>query len=158
MWVAQAGDSDAVARVLRHYVDDVATAPDERGKPHLVRDVGIRFNVSHSGALLLVAVADQEVGVDVQEVRPLHNPEGVARRVLSPREQEAGADFFQAWARKEAVLKATGEGIRRGLAEVEVCPPPPNAPWWVEDLDVGDGYVAAVAGLGPRVGIVRRRL
>ena len=142
----------ALRAVLSCYVDDVELAVDDNGKPYLT-DGDIRFNLSHSGELAAVAVADQEVGIDVQEVRELHDAAALARRILAP--AEAGSDLLRAWARKEAVVKATGEGLRRSLAEVQVFPP--AGPWWVEDLDVPDGYVGAVAGLGPRPRIDIRR-
>ncbi|HVF74001.1 MAG TPA: 4'-phosphopantetheinyl transferase superfamily protein [Acidimicrobiales bacterium] len=142
----------ALRAVLSQYVERIDLQSDVNGKPHLAGRE-ICFNLSHSGELAAVAVAGQEIGVDVQEVRALYDAEALARRILSP--AEAGSDILGAWTRKEAVVKATGEGIRRSLTEVQVYPP--AGPWWVEDLDVPDGYVGAVAGLGPRPRIDVRR-
>lgn len=142
----------ALRAVLARYVELVDITVDTNGKPYLAGG-GVRFNLSHSGELAAVAVADQEVGIDVQEVRTLHDADALARRILAP--NEAGADVLRAWARKEAVVKATGEGLRRNLADVQVYPP--AGPWWVDDLDVSDGYVGAVAGLGRRAPLVVRR-
>lgn len=142
----------ALRTVLSRYVEPVDIVVDDNGKPRLATGE-IRFNLSHSGEVAAVAVADQEVGIDVQEVRKLHDPDALARRILAP--GEAGVDLLRAWARKEAVVKATGEGLRRNLAEVQVYPP--AGPWWVEDIAVPEGYVGAVAGLGRPAPVVVRR-
>jgi len=57
------------------------------GKPFLVGDPPLRFNLSHSGELAVVAVAqEREVGVDVELRRPITRTDGVARRIMTPDE------------------------------------------------------------------------
>lgn len=146
--------SHAMARSVLGF--DGAFVIGEHGKPSLPG--GPRFSLSHSGERAVVAVcADRDVGVDVEALRPV-GP-GVAERVLSDEELAGwrGAvdrDRFllEVWTRKEAVVKATGEGITRSLRTLsydgfEVVP-----------LDVGEGYLAAlaVAGPGPVEVTVRR--
>lgn len=105
-----------------------------QGKPSLARidekEGDLRFNVSHSGALALYAVASgAEVGVDVEANRPLPELEGVARRFFSPAEvralrrvsPEGRRDaFYRGWTRKEAFLKANGDGITGGTRSFDV--------------------------------------
>ena len=121
----------------------------EHGKPALaVGGGGIEFNLSHSGERALVAVRDDEaVGVDIEQIRPLSHLEGIARRILSDEELAAfmaapdKAHFvLTAWTAKEAVVKASGDGIIGSLRGLDTsgCAP----------LDVGDAYVAAVASPG----------
>jgi len=153
------------------------------GRPHgkpVVAGGGPEFSVAHSGALIAVAVAGDPVGVDVEQLdgreRPLGgdgDPQALARLVLAEPERAilAEADpsararaFLVAWARKEAVTKATGDGLRVPFSQIVVAAVPdsagpprvtswpyPQAPESVSvlDLDAGPGYVAALAVLGP---------
>jgi 4'-phosphopantetheinyl transferase len=120
----------------------------------------------------LVAVAlDREIGVDIERVRPDQMEESVARRYFSPREvaalQALDADarqeaFFACWTRKEAYLKARGDGLSFPLDQFDVSLAP-EAPaallsvrgdpeeasrWSLQDLRPGPGYVAALAVAG----------
>lgn len=126
-----------------------------RGKPAIDRPRsarGLRFNVSHSGGIVLFAVGlDREVGVDVEHLRPIGALE-IARRFFQPDEAAAleplaGAErdraFFMLWTRKEAVLKTSGEGIG-GLETVGL----PPAEHRLLDLEPDAGYVGALAAQG----------
>ncbi len=99
-----------------------------RGKPYLAQP-GPFFNLSHSGKLAMVAVAGSEVGVDVEKVRRLDSLTPIARRHFSAREFAAldaldGAArelaFYRCWTRKEAYIKALGEGLSMSLDSFEV--------------------------------------
>ena len=89
-------------------------------KPSLVGDRrGLRFNVSHSGRLALIAVAHTGLGIDVEAVVPSFDWQGVAgdffhardRHVLAASPEERRVDvFFRLWTRKEAYLKGVGRG------------------------------------------------
>ena len=115
------------------------------GRPHgppRLRD-GPLFSISHSGERVVLAVADVPVGVDVEKLDRRLDPTRLAKRMLLPEERARIAtpdDFLRTWTRKEALVKATGEGVF-------VLPraDPPGATF--AGLDVGDGYVAAVAVL-----------
>jgi hypothetical protein len=93
------------------------------GKPRLADPAGrLRFNLSHSGELALVAVSGEfEVGVDVERLRP-------------KREES----FYRDWACHEAHVKCLGIG----LLSARPLPPDPVA---VRSVEVGTGYAAAVA-------------
>lgn len=89
------------------------------GKP-ILRGSGLEFNLSHSEDLALVAVAwGRRLGVDLERIRH-PAPLDVATRFFSPREQQVmgaippsgrPAAFFTCWVRREAYLKAIGEGL-----------------------------------------------
>jgi len=102
-----------------------------QGKPALTRSAGLfHFNVAHSEDLLLIALTESGVvGVDVEQVRTLSDFEELVARFFSPNEcsrfrslpvEQKPAAFFNLWTRKEAWLKATGEGITHLLNQVEV--------------------------------------
>jgi len=124
-----------------------------KGKPGLAEPERLRFNVSHSGTLALFAFTlDTEIGVDVEEIRPMPDMEQIAANFFSA--QEAGEMmalpaerrepvFFQCWTRKEAYLKALGEGLSSTA--------PLSEGWTMQDLDVPAPYAAAVVYFdGPR--------
>lgn len=98
------------------------------GAPYLP-GAKVRFSLSHSAELLLIAVCRRVVGVDVERLRELPASR-IAARFFSPMEQRAwqGMDdsrrlhtFMETWTRKEAYLKARGEGWRAPAHAVNVC-------------------------------------
>jgi 4'-phosphopantetheinyl transferase len=82
------------------------------GKPGLVDQNGLRFNLSHSESLALIAVCDDaEVGADLELLRPMPDAEALAETYFTPAERRALADlpaeareraFLCCWTRKEA--------------------------------------------------------
>jgi 4'-phosphopantetheinyl transferase len=102
-----------------------------KGKPAL-RDSTprLRFNVSNSGNLAVYAFTEGcEIGIDVERLRPMPNLEQVAARFFSPEEaaelmalpeQDRTLAFFQCWTRKEAYIKAVGDGLSVALASFQV--------------------------------------
>jgi 4'-phosphopantetheinyl transferase len=134
------------------------------GRPHgrpSVVGPNLDVSVSHSGDLALVAVADGvRVGVDIELIRPFEFV-SLMDHVCDPSERAGvtdGAAFLRQWTRKEAVVKATGDGMRVPLREVVLAPPDasprllrypgrPGLRATVRDLAITDGYAAAVAVL-----------
>jgi 4'-phosphopantetheinyl transferase len=140
------------------------------GKPALkAAGTPLHFNVSHSQSLALIAIrGDGEVGVDVEQLRAIEEAEAIARRYFAPREHatirdltgdERIAAFFRCWTRKEAMLKATGEGIANlDAVEVAVRSEDPIrvlairgssaeevARWRLDHVEPGAGFVGAIA-------------
>ncbi len=138
-----------------------------RGKPALAPcGIPLQFNLTHTGELCLIAFSRRRIlGVDAERLdRPLR-VESFARRILGAQELEAFARvpepmrrraLLEAWVRKEAYLKATGEGLAGGPGTVAVSlapdeparfldGPPVAAGWDLWALDLGPGYVGALA-------------
>jgi 4'-phosphopantetheinyl transferase len=119
----------------------VAFGSGPRGKPFLEQsasDGDLRFNLSHSGSLVAVGLArGHEVGVDLEWMHHLAEWSPLAARIFSAREldelyalpepQQREA-FFNGWTRKEAYLKATGEGLTDTLPAIEVALAPGQEP------------------------------
>lgn len=131
----------------------------ECGKPHgKVRAAGVELSVTHSGDLVGIAVADLPVGLDVEKVDLGVDGDAVARVALTDAEvrELSGYDgvakaraFTTYWTRKEAVVKATGEGLRGDLrADV------PDGVH-LQDLDVGVDHRAAIAVVSGERPVVR---
>jgi len=154
------------------------------GKPALANGPGedtLSFNLAHAEGLALYAVVrNRQIGVDVERMRTDFDYQEVAERFFSWREQgvlralpqRARCEaFFAGWTRKEAYLKARGEGLSFPLHEVEVtlAPGEPAAllsvgrdtgearRWALHELKPHPGYAAAVAveGRGWRLGVGR---
>jgi 4'-phosphopantetheinyl transferase len=135
------------------------------GKPRAV-GTDLELSVSHSGDLIVVAAANgAPLGVDVERDDGRRDTEALARFILAEGERPpAGAGeprvFLRAWTRKEAVTKATGDGLRVPFTQVVVsgADEPPRVIAWpypgspdgvsLFDLDAPDGYLAALAVIG----------
>lgn len=175
----------ALRRILARYVDATPeTLPfqvGEWGKPSLCGSNGesLRFNLSHSGGLALLAVAwGREVGVDVERIRPTVELLDLATRFFSPSEVAAlrAVDdarreraFFACWSRKEALIKADGRGLSFGLDTFEVSLHPDHPAellsvrgvpggdrWMLREIPVDEGYAAALVVEGTGWHLVRR--
>lgn len=154
-----------------------------RGKPEISSpdgDPGLRFNLSDSEDLALVGVVPQRrIGVDVEYARPVREMDSIARRHFSPREYEEylkappsgrTACFYNAWTRKEAWLKARGDGLWAGLSSFDVTLAAGSEPrllavrgepaeadrWRLHAFTPAQGYVAAVAVEDPGARFVDR--
>src|SRR5580704_12029589 len=110
----------------------VSFSYSEKGKPSLgAAHAGsnLQFNISHSGGVTLLAFArGREIGVDVEQLRSDFEVEAIARRFFSPSEQrqlaalpaEKSVDaFFRCWTRKEAYIKAIGDGLSLPLDQFD---------------------------------------
>jgi surfactin synthase thioesterase subunit/phosphopantetheinyl transferase len=161
-----------VGRYLGREPGAIQFAYSPQGKPMLGPEAdGLRFNLTHSHGLALVALArGREVGVDLEKVRADFDGERLADRFFSaqetaqlrslpaPRRREA---FFRCWTRKEAYVKATGMGLRLPLDCFDVSLTPGSAAllaarhdpgevrrWSMRDLAPAPGYAGAVAAEG----------
>jgi 4'-phosphopantetheinyl transferase len=140
-------------------------AVNENGKPFLDGQ-RVQFNLSHSGDLALIAVAwSRQVGVDVEQVRPMSDLESVAARVCTPVElatlaglarPERERAFFAMWTRKEALAKATGEGIGAIVRDARHAVGEEQDRWTVTEVGDLAGYAASVAAEGAGWALVRR--
>ncbi|MFB3829228.1 MAG: 4'-phosphopantetheinyl transferase superfamily protein [Bryobacteraceae bacterium] len=95
------------------------------GKPVLSAGA-LHFNMAHCGPAGLYAVAEREIGVDLERIRAMRSASAIARRFFTAREHAAIGDsdeaFLTCWTRKEAVLKASGKGLTGGLKTFEAFP------------------------------------
>jgi 4'-phosphopantetheinyl transferase len=131
------------------------------GKPRLAKPAAgsfLHFNLAHCDSLAVYAVARaNEVGIDLERIRPVCETEEIAAHCFSERERaqwlslpgESRAEaFFNCWTRKEALLKATGEGIGGKMDQIEAFfagDLPGETPWLLRSLVPALDYTAAVA-------------
>jgi 4'-phosphopantetheinyl transferase len=143
--VARAALRIVLAGHLGLHPGDVELAAGEHGKPEVPGST-VRFNLSHSGDLALVALTEHaEVGIDVERTSRRSR---AVERTLTPAERETldGADrhtdLLRIWCRKEALAKAIGGGL--GWAPETFDTTQPGA-FCLSDLQLADGYVGALA-------------
>jgi len=141
------------------------------GKPELTGS-DVCFNLSHSHDIALVAVArGRAVGVDVERIREQVMIDRIAERFFASGEARAVAAlppdrqvraFFNCWTRKEAWIKARGEGLSIPLNSFEVTLAPGEparlvatrpdeeeaSRWTLRDLPCGPEFAAALAVAG----------
>lgn len=164
----------ALRLLLEHYLRRPASSFEfdfnAYGKPSL-RSAEIEFNLSHSGHIALCAFSKHsQIGVDVEFMRKDVNPKELAGQFFSPYEaksvqQKNSSDqldmFYRCWTRKEAFVKAHGEGLSIPLDSfsVSIDSDIPNPVRWgsnrepciVHPLDIDKpDYRAALAYFGSR--------
>lgn len=159
-------------RILAEYLDrapgEIRFAYSAYGKPQLPDQENkkqIQFNVSHAGDIILLAFTrDTPIGVDVERIKPLPDLRAIARRFFSSGEQqdlfslngiELTEAFYRCWTRKEAVIKACGEGLSMPLDSFRVSllpeeparllKSPDENSWILHNINAETGYAAAVA-------------
>lgn len=171
-----------LGRYLRRPPEEIRFQYENNGKPEIAypRDApDLHFNVSDSGALALIAAGCRNnIGVDIEKLRPMPDLLNIAKRFFSAREVQAilalrehqrEEAFFACWTRKEAFLKATGVGLSYPLSKfsVSVDPDGPAAlcevngessaadPWFLTDLYPEEGFRGALACDGKDFSIAR---
>jgi 4'-phosphopantetheinyl transferase len=177
--LAHAALRSLLAKRLNMEPRQIAFCTGAHGKPMLAgKEAKLQFNLSHSCDLALIAISEAfEVGVDVEQIRPMENLAKLAERFFMASEASAlaalseetrTAAFFRVWTRKESLLKATGIGIANGLQRAEVsCEPQggliawdgnrdESARWTMHTWNPANGYVATVATHQPGVSIAFR--
>lgn len=157
----------ALGRTLGMPPASVPIVRGERGRPKLDGIDGVDFNISHTDDAALIGIARGRVriGVDIERVDREVNADGLARKFLTAAEQatlvrlpsdERRVRFLRYWTCKEAMSKATGDGLVAPFREMEVnldAPmslakgPAPYAPsrWALHAANVADGFVATAA-------------
>jgi 4'-phosphopantetheinyl transferase len=158
-----------LAHTLNCRAEEVEFTYGPRGKPFLQGESRIKFNMAHSGNLALYAVTlDVEIGVDVEETREVPEMGQIAARYFCDAEaaelkavgagKPAAQAFFRCWTRKEAYIKAVGDGLYMPLDQFQVTLSDEPAKfihigndegtaarWTLQHLDPAPNYVGALA-------------
>jgi 4'-phosphopantetheinyl transferase len=149
---------------------DIQFSYGSKGKPYLLEFARqIRFNCSHSDGMALYAMTRHcDLGIDIEKIRPLQEMEQLAQRFFCPEEvhellslkpAEREAAFFRCWSRKEAYIKAVGDGLSIPLDGFRVTLVPGDPvefihlgndrdlarEWTLHDFTAIASYAAAIA-------------
>lgn len=159
-------------KLLGYYLDklpsEIILSYTKYNKPYL-KHCDLKFNLSHSGNLLLIGVAlNYDIGVDVEKTEYFPEMDGVAKNFFSNYEYQSFIrlnedqkieGFFNCWTRKEAFIKAIGSGLSYSLKEFDVTLIPEEEArlikvkndetegesWSLFSFDIMSNYKAAVA-------------
>jgi 4'-phosphopantetheinyl transferase len=155
---------------LHVQASDLVFAYSDRGKPALAdfhSPSDLRFNLSHSDIMAIFAfTCGRDIGVDVERIKDHVEATDIAKHFFSKAEQQAlaavpdasrNAAFFHCWVRKEAFVKAKGDGLSMPLNQFDVSLAPERAEiiatrpdprehkrWSMRSLDAGPDYAAAL--------------
>lgn len=157
----------ALSRLLGCAPQKVTLVKGEFGKPSVATAPELQFSLSRSGETALIAISGvTPVGIDVEKINGspgstrlpvslLPASESSALLALNPAVRQTA--FLRCWVRREALLKATGLGLSRGLREVTIpisdqaltqgiiLDVPGHGRWRVVDVPFDAGYLAALA-------------
>jgi 4'-phosphopantetheinyl transferase len=158
---------DILARYLGRSPAELHFSYASFGKPSLASDCAadsLRFNLSHSGSIALYAVArHREVGIDLERIEPRLAEDDIAEKFFSRNEVTGLRSlppsallkaFFNCWTRKEAYVKARGEGLQIPLESFDVSLAPDEQVaflnegefgWSLRALLLDPDYAAAIA-------------
>jgi 4'-phosphopantetheinyl transferase len=173
--VARAAMRQILGRYTGQAPQEVVFAYGPKGKPELFtegKECHIKFNLSHSAELAVLAVSQgMTVGVDIESIDPSFATQEIAERFFSVAEvntlralpaSEKAEAFFSCWTRKEAYIKALGEGLAVPLNSFAVAFGPDVSPallhvagnpaevlrWSIYDVETIKGYKAALVAEG----------
>ncbi|HEY6392849.1 MAG TPA: 4'-phosphopantetheinyl transferase superfamily protein [Bryobacteraceae bacterium] len=167
--VARATLRILLGRYLEKRGEEICFEYGPKGKPRLGGAGGgseLRFNISHSNDLALMAFClSEEVGVDIEAVREMDDTESILKNYFCPEEIEQwlslpaqlrARGFFDCWTRKEAYIKAVGDGLSMPLNDFQVAFLPGEEPrirmrngdvetWSLFDISAAPDYAGALA-------------
>ncbi|MBL8006956.1 MAG: 4'-phosphopantetheinyl transferase superfamily protein [Ignavibacteria bacterium] len=151
------------------------------GKP-FIKDSEIKFNLSHSCDYAVIAFSGiNEIGVDIERLREMPDAMNIASRYFSEKEilefsglknESINTEFFKCWTKKEAFIKAKGEGLSYPLKNfsvsvgdsrraeiIEITGNPAEAEnWSLYEIEINNEYVSALAVKSLKADLVYRNL
>ncbi len=150
-------------KLLSHYLDqkphriELLTAP--HGKK-FIQHFPLHFNLAHSHEQAIYAFSNQPLGIDIEKHRDGIEIFDIGKRVLTANELEhlkiskhPKTLFFELWARKEALIKATGEGFNALITDIETMDRSGcflekilyQGYWFIKPLDIIEGFSSTLA-------------
>ena len=114
----------ALKGLLEKEIDDLTVKRDKNNKPYVESALGLKFNISHTEGLVLLAFFKREVGVDIEKINYKFEFKDILENCFT-RDEIINIDnniisFYRYWTAKEAYLKCDGIGLVRNLKEIEI--------------------------------------
>lgn len=114
----------ALKGLLEKEIDDLTVKRDKNNKPYVESTLGLKFNISHTEGLVLLAFFKREVGVDIEKINYKFEFKYILENCFT-RDEIINIDnniisFYRYWTAKEAYLKCDGIGLIRNLKEIEI--------------------------------------
>ena len=110
--------------LLEKGINDLRVKRDKNNKPYVENTLGLKFNISHTEDLVLLAFSKREVGIDVEKINFKFEFKDILENCFT-RDEIINIDnniisFYRYWTAKEAYLKCDGIGLIRNLKEIEI--------------------------------------
>jgi 4'-phosphopantetheinyl transferase len=158
-----------LGRYLHLHPNSIRFFYGSKGKPYVDSLTPIHFNMTHSGDLAAIAITfNRQIGIDLEKINPLSEIQQIASHffcseetaeIMSLPQSERERAFFRCWTRKEAYIKALGEGLYTPLDSFRVTVQPATPAhlvhieqdtsaaneWTLHDLCLASDYTAALA-------------
>ncbi|EFK93434.1 4'-phosphopantetheinyl transferase family protein [Finegoldia magna ACS-171-V-Col3] len=114
----------ALKGLLEKEIDDLTVKRDKNNKPYVESTLGLKFNISHTEGLVLLAFFKREVGVDIEKINYKFEFKDILENCFT-KDEITNIDnniisFYRYWTAKEAYLKCDGIGLIRNLKEIEI--------------------------------------
>ena len=110
--------------LLEKGINDLRVKRDKNNKPYVENTIGLKFNISHTDGLVLLAFFKREVGVDVEKINYKFEFKDILENCFTKDEiiniDNNIISFYRYWTAKEAYLKCDGIGLIRNLKEIEI--------------------------------------
>ncbi|MGZ8191242.1 MAG: 4'-phosphopantetheinyl transferase family protein [Methylococcaceae bacterium] len=164
-----------LAQILNEPPEKIRINTTEHGKPYLVDNPELVFNISHSANILAITVSlNCQLGVDIECYKQRANLSALVGKCFAYEEvaywsnlpeAQKTLEFYRFWTRKEAFVKAIGRGIALGLNRCVINPENPTefirvpencgqaSAWRVWDIDLGQGIFTALVADNKRANI-----
>ncbi|EPW28918.1 4-phosphopantetheinyl transferase [Streptococcus agalactiae CCUG 37740] len=114
----------ALKGLLEKEIDDLTVKRDKNNKPYVESTLGLKFNISHTEGLILLAFFKREVGVDIEKINYKFEFKDILENCFTRDEiiniNNNIISFYRYWTAKEAYLKCDGIGLIRNLREIEI--------------------------------------
>lgn len=170
--VSRAALKQVLAGFLKTAAAGIEFCYSKHGKPFLQDDPELKFSIAHSGDAFVIGVSrGDDIGIDVEQLDREADLSKLQTYLFTTAEliHFKGIDphlrknvFINSWTKKEAVLKATGEGLTRAMNTLELAfsenkiyrtgkrtnAAQPGSAWFLEHFSPMDAYTAAVAVKG----------
>lgn len=110
--------------LLEKEIDDLIVKRGKNNKPYVENTLGLKFNISHTEGLVLLAFSKIEVGVDIEKINYKFEFKDILENCFTKDEiiniNNDIISFYRYWTAKEAYLKYDGIGLIRNLKEIEI--------------------------------------
>ncbi|MEY3288945.1 MAG: hypothetical protein RLZZ419_1187 [Pseudomonadota bacterium] len=155
-----------LGQLLNQAPEKISIKKSEYGKPYLVDYPELAFNISHTADKVVIALGwNCHLGIDIEICKPRINVSGLVNKCFAKEEiaywtllpeVQKTQEFYRFWTRKEAFVKATGQGIISGLNNCVVNPEKPvgflrvpdlcgkASAWHIVDIEMGDDVCSAL--------------
>ena len=124
---------------------------NEYGKPSLITDTHIHYNISHAGHCIACAIDDEPVGIDIERIKPIDIK--IAERFFAPdeilyitslKDNLLVRRFYEVWTKKESRIKYEGKGLSKPLPSFSVCTPTDQDVVFYHEVFCNDEYIGNV--------------